>query len=114
MAASYPNVEDSEFKVILGKTLAAEPRRSILTCIRGRSHSGPYYATNGIWESTNSLFAIWDGINDVKGSCMAANVTISTYATIFEQYRDLIDTLYNSGSRNFILVTVPPLQRHRW
>ncbi|KAL4788959.1 hypothetical protein BDV19DRAFT_395492 [Aspergillus venezuelensis] len=69
----------------------------------------PYYASNGTWESTTTLFAIWIGVNDINRSYMGDYT--STNEADFEQYRAVLDTLYELGARNFLLLNAPPLER---
>ncbi|CUA70100.1 hypothetical protein RSOLAG22IIIB_00446 [Rhizoctonia solani] len=47
------------------------------------------------WDSNNSLFGIWIGINDIAGQFL-----------VVEQYE-----LYKRGARSFLFLNVPPLER---
>ncbi|KAL4947982.1 hypothetical protein BDW69DRAFT_203897 [Aspergillus filifer] len=69
----------------------------------------PYYASNGTWDSTTTLFAIWIGVNDINRSYMGDYN--STNEADFEQYRAVLDSLYELGARNFLLLNAPPLER---
>ncbi|CAK7210033.1 hypothetical protein SCUCBS95973_000655 [Sporothrix curviconia] len=62
------------------------------------------------WQGNNSVFAVWIGINDIGNSFWLNNVTdINT--KIFAVYADLVGLLYNAGARNFVFLTVPPVDR---
>lgn len=60
------------------------------------------------WTATNTLAAVWMGINDV-GECFWEQ---SVYATcpiseVMETYFGLLEDLYNDGVRKFALLMVP-------
>ncbi|KAF2001900.1 carbohydrate esterase family 16 protein [Amniculicola lignicola CBS 123094] len=59
------------------------------------------------WNGDNSLFLFWIGINDVGNSWWLNNGTL--YDEIFRVYGDLVDSIYDSGARNFVFLTVPPV-----
>lgn len=64
------------------------------------------------WSSNDTLFAIFDGINDVGNSWyfgLPATTTLNN--NIFAVYRGLVDELYYVGARNFLFVNVPPVDR---
>jgi len=64
------------------------------------------------WDSTNSLFAIWIGINDVGNSVGWTNVTRPDfYGVLMSRLFSQVDDLYNAGARNFLFLTVPPTNR---
>jgi len=64
------------------------------------------------WDSTNSLFAIWIGINDVGNSEGWTNITRPDfYSTLMDRLFSQVDTLYASGARSFLFLTVPPTNR---
>ncbi|KAG9318920.1 carbohydrate esterase family 16 protein [Chiua virens] len=66
------------------------------------------------WNSTNSLFAIWIGINDVGNSFDWTNITqFQFYGTLTDRLFSQVDDLYNAGARNFLFLTVPPINRAR-
>jgi len=62
------------------------------------------------WFSNNTLFAIFDGINDVGNSFRESDAT-SLNAAIFDIYYGLVEELYNAGARNFAFLNVPPVNR---
>ncbi|KAE8453661.1 hypothetical protein EG329_009172 [Mollisiaceae sp. DMI_Dod_QoI] len=64
------------------------------------------------WTSQDTLFAIFDGINDVGNSWskgVAGTTTLN--GEIFAVYQGLVDELYYAGARNFALLNVPPVDR---
>lgn len=64
------------------------------------------------WTSSDSLFAVWIGINDVGNSFFGgANVTGPLNAKIFDVYGKAVEELYASGARNFVFLNVPPTNR---
>ena len=64
------------------------------------------------WSSDNTLFAIFDGINDVGNSWYyGIPATTSLNAAIFAVYHGLVDELYYAGARNFAFLNVPPVDR---
>ncbi|QSZ37335.1 hypothetical protein DSL72_009433 [Monilinia vaccinii-corymbosi] len=69
--------------------------------------SKPAYAP---WTSSNTLFAIWFGINDIDISYAYTNES-ELFAKIFDTYWKQLDIMYSSGGRNFALLTVPPTNK---
>ncbi|KAF9065450.1 hypothetical protein BDP27DRAFT_53729 [Rhodocollybia butyracea] len=64
------------------------------------------------WNSTNSLFAVWIGINDVGASFPWTNITRPAfYEVLMARLTSQIDILYESGGRSFVFLTVPPTDR---
>lgn len=61
------------------------------------------------WKSSNTLFSIFIGINDVGNSYASQNSTLAS--DIFTVYSGLLDELYLSGARNFLFLNVPPVDR---
>ncbi|KAI4131089.1 MAG: hypothetical protein LQ338_001410 [Usnochroma carphineum] len=61
------------------------------------------------WNSWNSLFALFFGINDVNRSWSKRDGSIND--AIFSSYRQMLDSLYHYGARNFLLHNVPPIDR---
>lgn len=60
------------------------------------------------WTAKDSLFAFFIGINDVGNSWWLNNATL--YDTIFTRYSGLLDQVYATGARNFLFLSVPPVQ----
>jgi len=75
----------------------------------------PTYASHpsfAPWSSNDTLFAFFDGINDVGNSWWIGDEAMnSLYTNIFAVYRGLVDELYYAGARNFLFVDVPPVDR---
>jgi phospholipase/lecithinase/hemolysin len=73
----------------------------------------PIYAAQspqaGTWSSDDTLFAIFDGINDVGNSWWRNTVALN--AAIYSVYHGLVDELYYAGARNFVFLNVPPVDR---
>ncbi|KAG1734312.1 carbohydrate esterase family 16 protein [Suillus lakei] len=64
------------------------------------------------WNSTNSLFAIWIGMNDVAKSFGWTNVTqIEFYGTLMDRLFSQVEVLYSKGARSFLFLTLPPIDR---
>ncbi|KAL8718509.1 MAG: hypothetical protein Q9225_004358 [Loekoesia sp. 1 TL-2023] len=61
------------------------------------------------WTSSNSLFALFFGINDVNRSWNKKNPKIND--AVFSSYLNLLNSLYRYGARNFLLHNVPPIDR---
>ncbi|KAG9244150.1 hypothetical protein BJ878DRAFT_84410 [Calycina marina] len=71
-----------------------------------------YGGKSALWSDNDTLFAFFDGINDVVNSYYnGADATNALYANIFAIYRGLVDELYYAGGRNFAFLNVPPTQR---
>jgi phospholipase/lecithinase/hemolysin len=72
----------------------------------------PTYAADSpaaAWSSDDTLFAIFDGINDVGNSWWKNTTALN--AAIYDVYRGLVDELYEAGARNFAFLNVPPVDR---
>ncbi|KAL8734434.1 MAG: hypothetical protein Q9181_003214 [Wetmoreana brouardii] len=61
------------------------------------------------WTSSNSLFTLFFGINDVNRSWNKRDLKIND--EVFSSYLRLLDQLYQHGARNFLLHTIPPIDR---
>lgn len=59
------------------------------------------------WKAADSLFAFFIGINDVGNSWWLNNATL--YDAIFTQYTSLLNQVYKTGARNFLFLSVPPV-----
>ncbi|KAI0929269.1 hypothetical protein AcV5_006570 [Taiwanofungus camphoratus] len=72
--------------------------------------SKPYGAQ---WSSSDSLFAIWIGINDVGNSYAWTNVTSQSafHTILMNRLFSQVEILYNDGARSFLFMTVPPTNR---
>ncbi|KAJ3725214.1 hypothetical protein C8R42DRAFT_439223 [Lentinula raphanica] len=64
------------------------------------------------WTSSNSLFAIWIGINDVGNSFPWTNISQPIfYEKLMARLNSQVEILYDSGARSFVFLTVPPTDR---
>ncbi|GAA5913243.1 hypothetical protein JCM5296_006863 [Sporobolomyces johnsonii] len=63
------------------------------------------------WKSNTTLFAAWFGINDVGFSYVDGKNLTEELPAIFDSWDRLINVLYQSGARNFLIMGVPPMQR---
>jgi len=62
------------------------------------------------WTSSDTLFSIWIGINDIGNSYYAGGG--SAFNTeLMDAYFALVQKLYTSGARNFLFINVPPIDR---
>ncbi|KAF3904163.1 hypothetical protein AA313_de0206489 [Arthrobotrys entomopaga] len=61
------------------------------------------------WKSDTSLFLTWIGINDIGNSYWNQNYTFQN--VLLDEYFGLMGQLYDSGARNFVFLTVPPVDR---
>jgi phospholipase/lecithinase/hemolysin len=66
----------------------------------------PSYAP---WTSSNALFAVWMGVNDVGNAWYASNWTTIASAVVTRYFQEST-IMYNAGARNFLFLTVPPIQ----
>jgi phospholipase/lecithinase/hemolysin len=75
----------------------------------------PAYASkpaSAQWSSDDTLFAIFDGINDVGNSWFNGIPGTTTLNNeIFAVFHGLVDELYYAGARNFAFLNVPPVDR---
>lgn len=64
------------------------------------------------WTGSNSVFAVWIGINDIGNSYYnGVNATDALNAKIFAVISTLTDQIYAAGGRNYVFINVPPLDR---
>jgi phospholipase/lecithinase/hemolysin len=88
----------------------------------------PFYAPNHnpqwtldsqgdpIWTSTNSLFIIFIGINDIMvgwsyyNQARNASTTITSHEALFHTYAGLLREMHASGARNFLILNVPAIE----
>ncbi|KAJ7264866.1 GDSL lipase/esterase [Mycena haematopus] len=64
------------------------------------------------WNSSNTLFAIWIGINDCGNSYGWTNTTQPAFNTVLmNRLTTQLDELYSFGARSFLFLTVPPINR---
>jgi len=70
----------------------------------------PNLAKETFWSSSDSLFFIWDGVNDV-GDTYSRGDRDTFYDTLMNAYFALVNELYEAGARNFLFMDVPPVDR---
>ncbi|KAF7337838.1 SGNH-hydro domain-containing protein [Mycena venus] len=62
------------------------------------------------WNSSNTLFAIWIGINDCGNSFGWTNTTQPAFnKVLMNRLTTQLDELYTLGARSFLFLTVPPV-----
>lgn len=68
----------------------------------------PYFEELEALEVESSLFVVWIGINDIYNSSL--NEDDSVHPVILDSFRFRFETLYDAGTRNFLLLNVPRLE----
>ncbi|KAG8529545.1 uncharacterized protein KY384_006182 [Bacidia gigantensis] len=64
------------------------------------------------WKPETSLFVVFFGINDNRLlEMMPGSRTSETQRRMLERYSDMLQTLYDNGARNIMIVNVPPMGR---
>ncbi|KAF9880448.1 hypothetical protein CkaCkLH20_02402 [Colletotrichum karsti] len=64
------------------------------------------------WTSSDSVFAFWIGVNDVGNSYWnGKEATGALNEKIVGVYEGLAKQLYDAGARNFVWLSVPPVDR---
>lgn len=67
------------------------------------------------WSPDDTLFIIWMGVNDIhnafNGTDGKHDDTSRHFGTVFEEFAEDVNMLYDSGARNFLFLNVPPLER---
>ncbi|KAI0033938.1 hypothetical protein K488DRAFT_46657 [Vararia minispora EC-137] len=64
------------------------------------------------WDSGNTLFSTWIGINDVGNSYYWTNVSQHAFhETLMARLFGQVEELYQAGGRSFLFLTVPPTNR---
>ncbi|KAF9242105.1 carbohydrate esterase family 16 protein [Melanogaster broomeanus] len=88
---------------------------TVLSVVDQVSQFNDYLASmpaGATWNSTNSLFAVWIGINDVLNSVGWTNTTqFELYGVLMDRLFSQVEDLYQNGARNFVFLTVPPTDR---
>ncbi|KAL8944494.1 MAG: hypothetical protein Q9216_000404 [Gyalolechia sp. 2 TL-2023] len=71
----------------------------------------PNYVTQNrtVWTASNSLFSLFFGVNDVNRSWDKKDAKIND--AIFKTYLEQLNELHGHGARNFLIHTVPPIDR---
>ncbi|TDZ60878.1 Acetylesterase [Colletotrichum trifolii] len=63
------------------------------------------------WKGADSVFAFWIGVNDVGNTYWNGDASFELNAKIMDVYRGLAKQLYDVGARNFVWLSVPPVDR---
>lgn len=73
----------------------------------------PLYAADQVlpWKSSDTLFGIFIGINDVGNSYASLNSSVDLNGLIFAEYASLVEQLYTAGAKNFLFLNVPRVNR---
>lgn len=71
---------------------------------------GPNSAGAGLWNSEDSLFMVWFGINDISNGYTSPNWQAGAQTAIGNYFQQATN-LYNAGARNIVFLGVPPIQR---
>lgn len=58
------------------------------------------------WTASNALIGVWMGVNDVGNTFWLSNVT-DVLDAVVTRYFELLQTTYDAGARNFVLLGVP-------
>lgn len=66
--------------------------------------------SNFSWTAENSLHTFFIGINDVANSQGAENQT-ALHEEILNSYENALETIYSTGSRNWLFLNVPPFEK---
>ncbi|KAH6616066.1 carbohydrate esterase family 16 protein [Chaetomium sp. MPI-SDFR-AT-0129] len=62
------------------------------------------------WTGEDALFGVWMGVNDVGNSWWTEGYG-ELVEEIMDSYFGRLQVLYEAGGRNFVLLSVPPIQR---
>ncbi|TFK46654.1 hypothetical protein OE88DRAFT_1714903 [Heliocybe sulcata] len=88
---------------------------TVLSIVDQVSEFNEYLAskpTEAPWNSSDSLFAVWIGINDVGNSWAWTNISQPEFYTVLmNRLFGQVEELYSSGARSFLFLTVPPTNR---
>ncbi|ORY57425.1 uncharacterized protein BCR38DRAFT_461170 [Pseudomassariella vexata] len=61
------------------------------------------------WSANNTLIAVWMGINDVGESFW--DYVATPLEKVMDRYFGLLQTLYDDGATDFVLLSVPPFDQ---
>lgn len=78
-------------------------------------YSSMFGPGSGEWNSGNSIFASWISINDINWCSSLFSSVPSNFSACLpprmDMYFDLMDSLYDTGARNYLFINMPPLFR---
>ncbi|PVF98082.1 hypothetical protein CPB86DRAFT_386962 [Serendipita vermifera] len=63
------------------------------------------------WQSHNTIFAFWMGINDIGNSFWLEGDRDAFSDVLLAKYFELVEKIYAVGARHFLFLNVPPIQR---
>ncbi|KIM32948.1 carbohydrate esterase family 16 protein [Serendipita vermifera MAFF 305830] len=63
------------------------------------------------WTAADSLFSVWIGINDIGSTYSNSGSRPAFNTQLLNRYFELVTSMYNAGARNFLFLTVPPVDR---
>ncbi|GAA5940110.1 hypothetical protein JCM3775_007266, partial [Rhodotorula graminis] len=63
------------------------------------------------WDAASTLFTIWFGINDIEITWRRGEEFPPMLESIFGEFQDGVDRLYDLGARHFLLPLLPPYHR---
>lgn len=72
------------------------------------------YGDDSSFGGDTDLYAFWIGINDIRISYLGDDyegVDLSLYTEVMDSYYAVAKELFDSGARNFLFLTVPPLEK---
>lgn len=72
------------------------------------------YQNDSTFSGYSTLYAFWIGINDIKQSYLGDNYTgvdLDVYTEVISSYYKVVSQLYAAGARDFLFLTVPPLEK---
>lgn len=77
------------------------------------TYAEPYFTRKEIVNHSQTLVAIWIGINDIGDS---SKYNVSSFPTFYNEiittlFNTSIAPLYDTGYHNFLLINLPPLDR---
>ncbi|RPA72828.1 hypothetical protein BJ508DRAFT_419279 [Ascobolus immersus RN42] len=121
LATSYNKTRQSVWNLAYGgATIDSElvkPWRDDVLSLKDQVNNlfVPYLAkptapANLKWKADKSLFLFWIGINDIGNSYWLGDFD-NFHKKLLDEYFTLVNTLYSKGARNFVFLTVPPVER---
>ncbi|KAM6503116.1 hypothetical protein JOM56_000059 [Amanita muscaria] len=109
-AVAGATINASLVQPVLGVTFEDE----VLTYLHKFSDKPPFTA----WKSSNTLFSIWIGINDIGRSYFNPGDRDAFSDLLLDSYFNLVEQLYayrechiQTGARFFLFINVPPVNR---
>ncbi|KAH8668424.1 hypothetical protein BX600DRAFT_480671 [Xylariales sp. PMI_506] len=60
------------------------------------------------WKASDTLVGVWMGVNDVGNTYWLSNMD-EVLTEVVDRYFQMLQIMYDSGIRNFVLLSVPPI-----